>query len=121
VVQRFTLRDRLRALFVSDNTEIYFNVPQSRLKFWNLSYQSDYRIAHSLSINFNNCFSQIRKNVRLTVIGMGLYKYDFWLFFCPVYQSIIYVCVYIYIYIYARAARVCECVCLQLLTSFYLH
>ena len=46
-------------LFVSDNTEIYFNVSEPRLKFLNTFYQSDYPIAHTVSINFSNCLSQI--------------------------------------------------------------
>ena len=49
------------SLFVSDNTEIYCNVPQARLKFLNIYYQSDYPIAHTVSIIFNNCLSQIRQ------------------------------------------------------------
>jgi hypothetical protein len=40
VVQRFTLLNWLCALFVSDNIEIYCNVPQPRIKFFNISYQS---------------------------------------------------------------------------------
>ena len=46
--------------FVSDNTEIYFNIPEARLKFFNISYQSDYPMAHTLSIDFKNCLSQSR-------------------------------------------------------------
>ena len=47
-------------LFVSDDIEIYFNVPRPGIYFFNISYQSDYPIAHTLNINFNNCLSQIR-------------------------------------------------------------
>jgi hypothetical protein len=40
VVQRFTFLNCLCALLVSDNTEIYFTVPQPKLTFYNISYQS---------------------------------------------------------------------------------
>jgi len=42
---------------MSNNTELYFNVPQPRPILFTLLYQPDYPTAHTLSINFNRCLS----------------------------------------------------------------
>jgi len=42
---------------MSNNTELYFNIPQARLLFFTLLYQPEYPTAHTLNINFNRCLS----------------------------------------------------------------